>query len=518
MKHQTTFHNRLGMTVRTLMSAFAFFCLMASSTSSYSQMPVITVRFANPQFDNATDQYCVDVEFLSDVPEQQVFGMNVRFFYDDSVLEFISFTDFQGGYGPMLPNPPGIFTSPAGPTLFNFAGDAEFVNGAIQLLDETAAPVTLGPDNWTKVFQMCFHVDDANADQQNFCPSLVWDLEVNPENGSFLVGSDGVVITVVDPGPYDSAPSIENADQFNWTYSGSGAAPYGEFVANNCLALASWLSMNCIEDATIECDASSDPSSTGSATATDNCEGDVSVTYSDQIVAGSCANEQIILRTWIATNGCNATSTCVQMINVVDTKAPVISGVPEMTCIGDPAINQIAATDNCGSATLTYTESSVPHPSGKGKAIKRTYTSTDACGNSSTASMILLRKNECGRSFDINETEEITDTQLDNRTEGQLEINSRSSEVTGELNELNVWPNPASDNFQFGFTATGEYLADIQLINAHGKSVMTDQLNTVTGYNTVQLEVAKFPAGTYVMVVTTKNERHTKVVFIVEGE
>lgn len=514
MKHQTLFHN-VGFSAKSMVSAFALCCTMIMSTSAFTQsMPVITVRFANPQYDNATEQYCVDVEFLSNVPDQQVFGMNVRFFYDDSVLEFISFSDFQGGYGPMLPNPPGIFTSQSASSMFGFTGAAEFVNGAIQLLDETAAPVMLGPDSWTKVFQMCFHVDDANANQMSFCPSLVWDLEVDPANGSFLVGSDGVVITVVDPGPLDSAPSVENASQFNWTYSGSGSAPYGHSVQNNCIALASWLTMSCVEDANIECDGSSDPAVTGFATATDNCEGELTVTYSDQVIAGSCANEHIIIRTWTASNGCNATGTCVQMINVVDTKAPVIHGVPGITCIGDPALNLIHAADNCGPATLSYTESQVPHPGGKGKAIKRTYRSTDACGNVSTASVILLKRNECNRS--AGEVEGIIDT---NTNDGiaEVEISGRTV-AAGDINEINVWPNPANSTLNFAFEASGEYAAAINLVSLQGVSVAEKNMNTVTGNNIVQIEVAQLPAGSYILQVTTRNERHTKVVFIVEGE
>lgn len=162
--------------------------------------------------------------------------MNVRFFYDDDVLELVDFRDFQGGYGPVAPNPPVTATSAsAGPALFNFAGPAEFVNGAMQLINSNATPILLDTSNWTKIFQICFLVDDPNANLDTFCPSVVWDLEQNPENGGFLSGDDGVVITVDDPDPdNESLPTNENVVQFNWMYTGNGTPPYGQPVDSTC--------------------------------------------------------------------------------------------------------------------------------------------------------------------------------------------------------------------------------------------------------------------------------------------
>lgn len=203
-----------------------------------AQTPLITVRLANPQNDCVTSEYCLDVEFTTDLPDQEVFGMNIRFFYDDDVLELVDFRDFQGGYGPVAPNPPIITTSaPAGPALFNFSGPAEFVNGAMQLVNSGAPPIVLETGVWTKLYQICFVVDDPNANLDTFCPAVVWDLEQDPANGGFLSGDDGVVVTIVDPDPNnESLPANEAVEQFNWQYTGSGTPPYGqpvEVVCNN---------------------------------------------------------------------------------------------------------------------------------------------------------------------------------------------------------------------------------------------------------------------------------------------
>ena len=229
-----------SMTLKNVTTAFTVFFTLAGipgvSALIFSQTPIITVRLANPQNNCVTQEYCLDVEFKSNMLEQEIFGMNVRFFYDDDVLELVDFRDFQGGYGPVAPNPPIIATSgPAGPALFNFDGAAEFVNGAMQLINSNAPPILLDTGEWTKIFQICFLVDDPNANLDTFCPSVVWDLEQNPENGGFLSGDDGIVITVDDPDPNnESLPTIENVVQFNWMYSGDGSPPYGLPVDSTC--------------------------------------------------------------------------------------------------------------------------------------------------------------------------------------------------------------------------------------------------------------------------------------------
>jgi hypothetical protein len=197
-------------------------------------LPVVTVRFNNPVYDCPTKTYCVDVEFMSNTPGQQLFGINIRFYYDDKILEYIGTGDFAEGYA--MPDPPVISNGDGG-VLFGFSGPLEWFNGSVQL--EGTTSVYLPENQWLKYFRICFHVDDPNSVRiPNFCPSIVWDLvqDPPPSGGGFQWGDDGVVITVVDPDPtQDSGPATEAVVQFNWAYDPTGNQ-FGFPASTNCIS------------------------------------------------------------------------------------------------------------------------------------------------------------------------------------------------------------------------------------------------------------------------------------------
>src|SRR5207247_4995959 len=97
--------------------------------------------------------------------------------------------------------------------------------------------------------------------------------------------------------------------------------------------------------------------------------------------------------TWTATDHCGNSSTASQTINVVDTHAPSISAVPGPTTIECPATPSFAtptATDACDpSPTLTFADVTTPGSCPQAKSVTRTWTATDDCGNSSTASQTI---------------------------------------------------------------------------------------------------------------------------------
>lgn len=210
------------------MTALAFFLMPGGQVIAD---PTITVRFSNPEYVYETQIYTLDIEFQSNTENTGLFGMNVRFFYPDNILEFVSFGEFAAGYGPMIPNPPIITTGneSSGMILFGFPGPQEYLNGAIQKTGSTS--LLLSTTGWTKIFNASFHVDDPGSiDIDNFCPPVIWDL--NEEQSCGIAA--GIIITVIEGS--GSAPAIENCLQFNWQYDGIPGYPHGYPVDTECIS------------------------------------------------------------------------------------------------------------------------------------------------------------------------------------------------------------------------------------------------------------------------------------------
>jgi hypothetical protein len=114
----------------------------------------------------------------------------------------------------------------------------EYINTTVQLVI-TGNPIYLSTTGWTKLFNMSFTIDDPSAfsPEASFCPSLIWDLEPDPVNGSFFAGSQGVIMTAVDPqNTTKTIPVAEQVDQFNWTYDGTlPNPPWGAPVKLTCI-------------------------------------------------------------------------------------------------------------------------------------------------------------------------------------------------------------------------------------------------------------------------------------------
>ena len=214
--------------MRRNLNTLLIFFLLLQGMNALAQDPVVITRFANPELNTATQTYTLDVEFQCNTPGKQLLNMNVLFYYDDSILEFVSFGEYAQGYGPMPPDPPNIWPYPQSyASYWGFSGPPEYVNGAIQ--KATTSSVYLSTTDWTKLFNVTFHVDDPNAMNGDFCPSVVWDLKEDG-SGGFMAG-DGVTITL--------APALfvtENVVPFNWAYDGIPGIPYGYPVDINCVS------------------------------------------------------------------------------------------------------------------------------------------------------------------------------------------------------------------------------------------------------------------------------------------
>ncbi len=100
----------------------------------------------------------------------------------------------------------------------------------------------------------------------------------------------------------------------------------------------------CPPDTIISLAESTDPASTGTATATDNCSMTALVTFSDLILP-TCDSFFLIQRTWTATDGCSNSSTCLQEIEVT---VPITGDV--LACFDQ--LN-ISIDNDCGTVILS---------------------------------------------------------------------------------------------------------------------------------------------------------------------
>jgi len=143
-------------------------------------------------------------------------------------------------------------------------------------------------------------------------------------------------------------------------------------------------------DASIACGASSDPSATGTATATDGCGGDVTITYADEVT------ESGILRTWTATDACGNSASAVQTISgSADTVAPVLSLPADVTVAcgadtGVDALGSATASDGCDlDPTVSFSDAVTAGPCAGAYQIERTWTAEDDNGNVATAVQVI---------------------------------------------------------------------------------------------------------------------------------
>ena len=182
-------------------------------------------------------------------------------------------------------------------------------------------------------------------------------------------------------------------------------------------------SVLCPDDVTVSCTDPTDPSATGSATASDLCDAMPMVDFADVEVPGACAQEKTIERTWSAVDDDGNVASCLQTVTVDDSTAPVVTCGVETTELW-PVNHKwhdvgftYEASDDCDEVpSAVITVSSDEHPAlangsggprhcpdasidaetgevllraeraggGDGRVYVVTVTVTDACGNVST--------------------------------------------------------------------------------------------------------------------------------------
>ena len=143
-------------------------------------------------------------------------------------------------------------------------------------------------------------------------------------------------------------------------------------------------------DDTVQCDAVPPPPT---VTASDNCDPNPAVSFSEMQLPGSCPDQYQLVRTWTAIDRCGNTSSDQQVLSVVDTQAPELAGVPAddtVECDAVPPPPAVTASDDCDpDPAVSYTEVQLPGACPDRYQLVRTWTATDRCGNSSVDEQVL---------------------------------------------------------------------------------------------------------------------------------
>ncbi|MFK8104610.1 MAG: hypothetical protein AB8G15_18950, partial [Saprospiraceae bacterium] len=181
-------------------------------------------------------------------------------------------------------------------------------------------------------------------------------------------------------------------------------------------------------DLTVECNAI--PGVTA-PTFSDACDNNVSVSFQEDIVNGSCTDSYVIRRTWTATDDCNNQRVYQQEITVEDTTNPSINDPADLNIsCENPTPNVVipSATDNCDDNVNVVLDSETSTQVNNGSCQEYTYTitrvfrATDNCGNVDLATQLINVSDQTDPIITSPATTEI------------VECNG-----SGNINQLNAW-------------------------------------------------------------------------------
>ena len=135
-------------------------------------------------------------------------------------------------------------------------------------------------------------------------------------------------------------------------------------------------------------------------TARDQCyEEYAGVVFKEVRTNGSCDNRYTLTRTWTATDLCGNTAVYTQIVNVKDTVPPTFTSIPNrmnlVSCASEiPTAPHLFAEDNCYDLSnlpvVTLKEDTTNKLCANNFKLTRTWTATDACGNTTTVSQIFV--------------------------------------------------------------------------------------------------------------------------------
>ena len=139
-------------------------------------------------------------------------------------------------------------------------------------------------------------------------------------------------------------------------------------------------------------------------TATDNCDANVAISMVETRLNGVCSGSYRVVRVWTATDNCGNTATISQEITVGDDAPPTLVGVPANITIGCadqiPTPVPVTATDVCDpNVRVSVQDVRSNGICASAFVITRTWTATDACGNTAIARQTITAEDKIAPVF-----------------------------------------------------------------------------------------------------------------------
>ncbi|PCJ80389.1 MAG: hypothetical protein COA49_09140, partial [Bacteroidetes bacterium] len=203
-------------------------------------------------------------------------------------------------------------------------------------------------------------------------------------------------------------------------------------------------------DYTIECGLALD---LVEATATDNCDANVTINYSESIEAG-CGSSYTLTRTWVAFDSCDNSTEATQVISVVDTTAPSINDLSTDLSVECDGAGNIAAlqswldangnataTDACGEFTWSNDFTALSDDCGATGSAIVTFTVVDGCGNASETTSTFTINDTVAPSIDVAASDLTVECTGDNTADFQAWLDLNGEASASDVCSSVVWTN-----------------------------------------------------------------------------
>ncbi len=145
------------------------------------------------------------------------------------------------------------------------------------------------------------------------------------------------------------------------------------------------------------------PPSFGDPAPGDSCDGSSLASFlsADSTVAGGCAANYSVTRSWTAVDHCGNSASTSQHITAQDLDAPTFAALPLASIIlfpASPTFAQAMVGDSCtggASLDLSSSDSTTQQGCSGNYSVTRTWTATDQCGNTATTSQQIAVQRLC---------------------------------------------------------------------------------------------------------------------------